>query len=180
MAAGKHLAARDFERHWLWWYVAKPAAGGVIGAVTYVLCMGVGTIMGANFSVKNGYGVAAIAFLAGFAVERAILKFAEVAKEIFKTDPSTDKLTILEPATGHEVSGAPTVRVVVDVPGNPRYITATCLQDPSAPTTLARMGNRTFSGDVPIAGAKPGALTIHAAASVGDLVFTNEVVITLT
>ena len=122
------------------------------------MCLIIGQVnlRGTQGNFQNGYGVAALAFLAGSAVERAIRKVGEVAKEIFLVDPSANMLTILDPTAGHVIQHQAKVHVVVDVAGNLRYVTATRLQTP-----LVRMESRIF-----------------AAAALGDQPLQDDVVVT--
>ena len=126
--------------------------------------------------VRYGFGIAALAFLAGFVAERTVLKVDEVSKTLFSAIATTGSISILEPAQGQNVGGHTSVHVAVDVPGLPGYITATCLEEPAPPVPLERQHGRIWAGDVTLGGA-PGTKTICVMVAVGDQPMKEQVTI---
>jgi len=162
LAVAKHCADRDFDEAWAWWYLAKPPMGALLGVVVYVLSKGFGAFLGTEASITSAAGVAAVAFVGGFATERVVLKIEELAKTIFAVSPSSVSLTVLEPAEG-QVVAADHVFLVVQAQGAVSYLRATCLEEPDPPLTLATQGEGLFGARLPLAGAA-GSRTIHVAA----------------
>lgn len=160
VAVAKHCADRDFDEAWDWWYLAKPPLGALMGVVVYVLSKGVGAFLGMQ-ATTDGFGVAALAFVAGFATERVVRKIEELSKSLFAITPEPPSVTILEPAEGQHVTGNQ-VRVVASTQGATTYIRAACLEGPTAPVDLVKVGDGLHEGVVPLT-APPGQKTVHVA-----------------
>ena len=135
-------------------------------------------MLGSNVNVTNGFGVAALAFMAGFAAERTVLKVDAVGKTLFSVDGKPAGLTILEPTAGQNVAGQTKVHVAVNVPAKPGYITATCLEEATDPVPLVHQdGGTNYVGDLVLSG-QTGTKTICVTAVVADQTLKEQVTLT--
>ena len=158
MALAKHIAAKDFKAEWNLWYFSKPPLAAILGLVSFILAKGFGTAMG-GMNVNNAFGIAALAFVAGFATERVVHKVEDLSKTLFATKDKTPPLAILEPFQGKTVGGK-NVLVVAQTNGNVSYMSASCKEQPDAAAALAETGEGRYRGEVPLSGAA-GERTVH-------------------
>jgi hypothetical protein len=181
-AAAKHVADGDFSLSWKWWYFSKPPLGALMGLVMLIMAKGIAGALGAKVDVMNGYGVAALAFLAGFGVERALHKLDDLAKTTFTVaaaPPAERKLAILQPVANQTIGAdVPTMEVEVYVPGPPAHITATCLQCARGPVPLTKKKGGIYGGQVELcANPRITTLTLVVEALVANEALTEKAVI---
>ena len=155
VALRKHWADHDFDAGWTWWYLTKALVGAVLALAVYVLTEGLVSFLGPGTSgasgvtenTKSQLGVPAIAFLAGFATDRAIRKIDETSKQIFGVTVETQSATIIEPVENQVVSGVD-VPVVVQVSSASTYLHAVCVDDTGGPVELKQDTGLQYTGTI--------------------------------
>lgn len=94
-----HVARRDFDKSWQWWYILRPLIGAGLALVTYLLVRGQLLGLSGPSEELNPYGVAGIAALVGLFSRQAMVKLGEVADTLFADDrPPTPSIERVEPA----------------------------------------------------------------------------------
>jgi hypothetical protein len=96
-----HVADKDFDKAWNWWYLIRPLVGAGLAVLTYLLLRG--QLLGINGSTTalNPYGIAGLAALTGLFSKQAAAKLKEVFDTLFaitnQSNPPT--ITSTNPAT---------------------------------------------------------------------------------
>jgi hypothetical protein len=169
LAVAKHCAAQDFQERWNWWYWTKPPMGAAMGVIVYVLSQGFTDFLSGS-PARNGFGIAAVAFIAGFAVERVVRKIEETSKTLFQVDTPPLEAYILEPAEGQHVGTQ--VRVVVHVPESTTFLQVSCLDEPAPPVALQPRADKIelWEAVLPLSGSAPTAANrkLHVAGLCDD------------
>jgi hypothetical protein len=91
LATHQAMLTTDWTLGWVYYYLARPFMGGILGALSFTLSyIGVQVLVkpaDSSISAEGQFVLYAIAFVAGFSVTHVLDRLEAVAKQTFGTGP---------------------------------------------------------------------------------------------
>jgi hypothetical protein len=86
-----YIGNNKYDNHWTIWYVGRPAIGGIIAIIFYVLIRGGLLSVNAQPTDLNYFGIAAISVIAGLMATEATGKLRDIFMALFGTEKDREK-----------------------------------------------------------------------------------------
>lgn len=78
-----------WDGHWTVWYLLRPLVSSMVGGVAYVILRAGLLVLEAERASESGaFGFLALAFVAGFNVDRFLVRLEEIAQSVWGIRPS--------------------------------------------------------------------------------------------
>ena len=91
-----YLGNRQFDLHWIWWYILRPLTGSNVGLVFYLILRGIFIKSDTGADGLNPGSVAAACGLAGMFSKQLLDKLNSVVEVTFATDRPHERLDTLD------------------------------------------------------------------------------------